>query len=224
MMQDLASRPDERSEGESASPLPLVTSETSDAQDSAQPRGQAASLALIQACLRGDEGAWDALIQRYSSLIYSVALRTGLTDAEAGDVFQEVCLSLWRSLDRLRDQTKLDSWLITVSARLAWQEARQRFHAHFGLSMPEGEAQEFDSSPAEKALIVREDWRALRQAFNRLGERCRRLVWHLFYDPAAPSYAEVAERLAMPLGSIGPVRIRCLQQIRTLLRDAEGGA
>jgi len=185
--------------------------------------GQAATLALIEACLRGDEEAWEGLIRRYSSLIYSVALRSGLTEAEAGDVFQEVCINLWRSLDQVRDQTKLDSWLITVSARLAWQQSRRRFHAHYGLSMAESETPEYGSSPAEEAILAREDWRALRLAFNRLGERCRRLIWHLFYDPASPSYAEVAERLAMPLGSIGPVRIRCLQRLRNLLQEGEGG-
>ncbi len=198
----------------------LLTSETPAEPGSEGPPG---TLALIQACLQGDEGAWEALIGRYSSLIYSVALRTGLTDAEAGDVFQEVCLSLWRSLDRVRDQTKLDSWLITVSARLAWQQAHRRFQVHYGLSMVESETQQYGSSPAEEALIAREDWRALRLAYNRLGERCRRLIWHLFYDPASPTYAEVAERLAMPLGSIGPVRIRCLQQLRNRLREGEGG-
>lgn len=176
---------------------------------------------LIEACLLGEEGAWETLLGRYSGLIYSVALRYGLSEVEAADVFQNVCLSLWRSLEQLRDFSRLEAWLMTVSARLAWQQARERFHLHLGLALPEGEVPEAEAGAPEEVLLLKEEWRTLGEALGRLPQRCRRLVWHLFYDPSAPSYAEVAQRLGMPLGSIGPVRRRCLERLRALLEAAE---
>ena len=58
---------------------------------------------------------------------------------------------------------------------------------------------------------------AVHEALNRLSERCRRLLLALYLDQTEPSYAEVADRLNMPVGSIGPTRARCLAKLKALL-------
>ena len=42
-------------------------------------------------------------------------------------------------------------------------------------------------------------------------------------DDERPAYDEVARRLALPVGSIGPTRARCLVKLRALVEDGEGG-
>ena len=59
----------------------------------------------------------------------------------------------------------------------------------------------------------------MHESLNRLGGRCRQLLLALYFDPAEPSYAEVAARLNMPVGSIGPTRARCLAKLKTLLEE-----
>ncbi len=177
---------------------------------------------LIKRCLRGDEEAWEALIRDYSGLIYSVARRYGLNENEAADVFQSVCLAVWEGLASVRETAKLSSWLITVTARAAWHciSARGRGTAaplDDGIDLPD----EAVVQPEEEALR-RERAASLRQALAFLPERWRRLMWHLYYDPAAPSYAEVAQLLGMPEGSIGPTRARCLKRLQMILESMEG--
>ncbi|MBI2912162.1 MAG: sigma-70 family RNA polymerase sigma factor [Chloroflexi bacterium] len=180
-----------------------------------------ADRALIELCLRGDEEAWEHLIRAYGGLIYSVARRYGLNEAEAADVFQSVCLALWEGLGSLRETSKLTSWLTTVTARAAWHCISARGRGTAGplddtVDLPDGAG----NQPEEEALR-RERAQSLREALAFLPERWRRLMWHLYYDPAAPSYAEVAQILGMPEGSIGPTRARCLKRLQMILEKMD---
>ncbi len=55
-------------------------------------------------------------------------------------------------------------------------------------------------------------------AVDGLPDRCRQLLRVLAADPP-PSYEEVGAALAMPVGSIGPTRGRCLQRLRAFVGD-----
>ncbi|HET7273519.1 MAG TPA: hypothetical protein VFI90_20795, partial [Rubrobacter sp.] len=52
-----------------------------------------------------------------------------------------------------------------------------------------------------------------------VGEPCKNLLSALYLDPEQPSYAQVAGRLGMAIGSIGPTRIRCLKRLRRVLGE-----
>ncbi len=69
----------------------------------------------------------------------------------------------------------------------------------------------------DAALEQLEEQDLIRQGLQRLGDRCRRLLDRLFYSEEPPSYADLARELAMPEGSIGPTRARCLERLRTVL-------
>ena len=64
-------------------------------------------------------------------------------------------------------------------------------------------------------MLVAERDAALWQVFDELPDPCRRLLRVLVADPP-PAYAEIADALDMPIGSIGPTRARCLAKLRTL--------
>jgi RNA polymerase sigma factor (sigma-70 family) len=72
---------------------------------------------LVRRCLRGDEDAWSALIDKYKRLIYSIPIRYRAGPDDAADIFQAVCLDLFEELPRLRKVESLRSWLITVAVR-----------------------------------------------------------------------------------------------------------
>ena len=79
----------------------------------------------------------------------------------------------------------------------------------------------WDRTPADlpdpdRRLAADDDARALRSAFARLGEECRRLLTLMIADPPL-SYDEIAVALDRPRGSLGPTRRRCLDQLRKLL-------
>jgi len=180
---------------------------------------QATDEELIAACIDGDELAWDALVERYQRLVYTVPARYGLTPGEIDDVFQSVWLSLLRNLTKLRDPSRVSAWLVTTARRECWERRRgsdyeRSVSTDLDVVLAGKEADEL--SPEEIVAQYREH-QVLRAAMERLGERCQKLLWMLYFDGTIPSYADVAERMDTPIGSIGPMRARCLKKLRGLL-------
>jgi len=175
---------------------------------------------LIIACRRGDERAWETLIARYERLVFSIARRHSLSVDEAADVTQTVFIILLQSIDRLPDDVNLGGWLTTVTRRHTWRALARR-----GRELP-GEKEDVAESATlllgRQTLDSIDRWemlQAVHEALNRLSERCRQLLLALYFDPTEPSYAEVAARLNMPVGSIGPTRARCLAKLKALLEE-----
>jgi len=174
---------------------------------------------LITACRAGDAQAWEALVTRYERLVFSIALSYGLSRDDAADVTQTAFLALFRSLAILNQDSRLSAWLATVAhrqTRRILQRGRREYHDALELIDerspsigPSG------SDPMERWELV--EW--LHHGLGTLGERCRRLLLALYFDPAERSYAEVADQLAMPVGSIGPNRARCLEQLKQILQS-----
>ena len=188
--------------------------------------------ALLAACLRGEPAAWDALVDRYAGLIYSIPLKYGLSEADAGDVFQSVCVTLLEKLGTIRDPRRLAAWLITTTTRASWALARERSRELAGAAAPGRRAgdedrpsadESVDPSPLpEEELLALERQALVRGAVRQLPDGCRRLVEALFTDAEQRrSYQELAEALGLPLNSLGPTRARCLAKLRRLL-DAAG--
>jgi DNA-directed RNA polymerase specialized sigma24 family protein len=65
-----------------------------------------------------------------------------------------------------------------------------------------------------------EEQQIVRMLVESLDERCAQLLTLLFYRPDSAPYAEIAAKLGIPEGSIGPTRARCLQKLRRLLEGA----
>lgn len=177
--------------------------------------------ALVAACLEGDHSAWETLITRYQRLICSIPIKARLSQDDAADIFQSVCLKLYKKLPTIRDSERISSWLITTTSRECWRlSARNRRD-----SAPSGG--DDDDSPqkeipatgplADEQREILERQHEVRRAVNALPERCRDLVTMLFYQKDELSYADIASRMKMPVPSVGPTRARCLEKLKKLL-------
>ncbi len=71
---------------------------------------------------------------------------------------------------------------------------------------------------AEAEAVRADDIRRVREALSRLAPRCRELLGALYQEEPTP-YAELAERLGLPLGAIGPNRARCLERLRKMMEE-----
>ena len=173
---------------------------------------------LVDACMRGSQEAWDALIAKYRRLIYSIPLKYGGTREDAADIFQAVCIELFKELPRLRNLDNLRPWLVTVAAHQSfhWKRREQR-RTQREVAGPDGAEAAIAVPPAVTAEIEREQ--LVREALARLPARCRELIDGLFYQHPALSYAEVARRLGLRPGSIGFIRGRCLRRLERILEE-----
>lgn len=167
---------------------------------------------LVQACLNGDQTAWNALVNRYAKLVYSVAIRYGLARDDADNVFQNVFYLVYRRLDTLRDQKLLAAWITTTTARECW-DIHHRHHR----------SSELDNSIVDAKIVPQEEvelwerrhlvWTALDQ----LDLGCRELLSELFRQTEKPNYEAIANRFKLPVGSIGPTQVRCFRNLEAIL-------
>ncbi len=172
---------------------------------------------LVQACLAGDANAWRELVQRYQRLVYSISMRCGLAPEDADDVFQRVFTILLTRLETCRNRERLGPWLTTIARREAWRVFQERQSGRPGEDADALEDRPAIEPPPDALLEQIEAQDLILRAMDQLGERCRMLLQHLFFTREPPSYAEIAQKLSMPEGSIGPTRARCLQRLRRIL-------
>lgn len=175
--------------------------------------------ALVQAAARGDQAAWDALVERFANLVWSVARAHRLGDADAADVSQTTWLRLVEHLDRLRDPDRVAGWLATTARNECLRVLRKS-----GRQVPTGDDRDLDAGTDDDAapdlpLLTAERDSGLWRAFATLAPRCQTLLRVLMADPP-PAYDEIAAMLDMPVGSIGPTRGRCLEHLRQRLAVA----
>jgi RNA polymerase sigma factor (sigma-70 family) len=184
------------------------------APDAYPVRDAAAVIDLVSGARKGDKQAWEALIERYAPLIWSICRRHRLGQADTDDVGQSVWLHLVDQLDKVRDPAALPGWLATTTRRECLRVLRATqgpWAAWYGLDadvLPDDKG-----GTAEQELLAAERQAALREAFLALPPCGQQLIAMLIADPPLP-YAEISARLSIPVGSIGPNRSRYLDKLR----------
>ncbi len=175
---------------------------------------------LIRRAADGDRRAWDALVEDYTDLLWSIARGFRLDTADAADAVQTTWLRLLENLDRINQPERIAGWLATTVRReclkLLRRRGREQPHTHddADLDIPD------TGEPVDAQLLQAERDSALWSVFTRMSDRCQTLLRVMMADPA-PSYDTIAAALRMPIGSIGPTRSRCLSKLRVLL-DEDG--
>ena len=170
---------------------------------------------LIAECLKGNEEAWEALINKYKRLIYSIPIKYGASSADAADILQSVYIELFCELSKLQKAESLKSWLMVITSRKCFQWHRQK-PLEFTLENIE---EEYPTAIAVSApeIVEAEKEQLLREGIAQLPPRCRELVRLLFYEQPPVPYAEVAQRVGLATGSIGFTRARCLERLHKIL-------
>jgi RNA polymerase sigma factor (sigma-70 family) len=180
---------------------------------------------LVRAAESGDAAAWEEIVESFSGLVWSVIRAYRLAPADAADVFQTVWLRLAEHLGRIRDPQQVGAWLATTARHESLRVARGQSRLVltdrsdlFDVGQPGENPPEQAVLDAEEAALDSDRAARLWRALGELPERCQKLLRVLTATPP-PSYAEVAAALDMQIGSIGPTRARCLDQLRRRLAD-----
>jgi RNA polymerase sigma-70 factor (ECF subfamily) len=156
---------------------------------------------LVSAILAGDQSAMAQLYDRYSGIVYSVALRVLGDTGAAEDILQEVFMQLWRNPDVFdANRGSLPGWLAVIARNRAIDALRKR--------RPEDDVSEVVVS-VEPDLIQGVEWnRALekiRGAMSNIPAQQRSALEMSFFQGL--THQEIAEKTGEPLGTI-KTRIR----------------
>ena len=179
---------------------------------------------LVLACRRGDQLAWERLIRRYQRLIYTIPLRAGLDEDHAAEIFQDVFTALFQKLNDIEQPEKLHAWLVTTTRRktlhtISKAQVRQQSHANTDDELYAAMSIKDEAPLPDEQLLILEEQHRIRMAVSSLDDRCKTLLEMLFYLPEPPSYADIATKLGLPEGSIGPTRARCLTKLLRMLKE-----
>jgi RNA polymerase sigma factor (sigma-70 family) len=173
---------------------------------------------LVEECIRGNEQAWNVLVDRYKGLVYSIPVRYGAGQQDAADIFQSVCLDLFNELPKLREPEALQGWLVRVTTNKCYHWKRQVTSRGEDSDAGELEAMSGADLPTE-ALAALEREQLIREAMEQLPPRCRQMIELLFFEHPPLPYSEVAQRLRLAKGSIGFIRGRCLKRLKRILEE-----
>ena len=175
---------------------------------------------LVKECLQGKEAAWAALIAKYKNLIFSIPVRYGFSEDDSADIFQAVCIDLLAELPTLRDPQALAGWLIQVTRNKCFHRKQAQRHQD-NKEQEVDDLESYASSEEPQGLVLQlQQEQILREALSSLSPRCQRMMQMLFFEVPARPYNEVAQELELASGSIGFIRRRCLDKLRSQLEKA----
>jgi RNA polymerase sigma factor (sigma-70 family) len=184
---------------------------------------------LVTSAIGGDSRAWDALVDRYIPLVWSICRGHRLDTADARTVSQTVWRQLAGRLGTLRTPAALAGWLAATTQREC-NRIGPAVDSQPGSGQLPGAADKpaEPAQVAERELLAAERHAALREAFAHLPPHCQQLIAMLIQDPPVPD-AEISAKLGIPAHSIGRNCHNCLQTLRrhpaiaTLIRTEISG-
>lgn len=189
-------------------------------QEASRGRGDPVVTGLVTRARNGDRQAWDQLVDRYASLVWSICRRHRLEAADAHDAAQTVWLNLVDHLDSLRDPAALPGWLATTTRRECLRVVTATQKSERAETKLDETLQFASDTVIEEEILAAERNAAWRAAFAELPPRCQKMLAMLMTDPPYP-YAEISAALNIPVGSIGPQRARCLDRLTAAVKKVD---
>lgn len=173
---------------------------------------------LLRSARNGEPGCWEEIVRRYRGLVQGTVGQFRLDAADRADAVQTTWLRLFEKSHTIRDPERLGPWLATIARRecLALIAHRQAERA----TDMSGEDRVSSASTPEALVLVADEQARVRAAAAELPRRSVQLLDALFAQPPVP-YAEISNRLDMPVGSIGPTRARMMLRLRRALLGAD---
>lgn len=164
--------------------------------------------------LKGDHDAWAKLVKQYEALVYTVAIRTGLSYSLSADCFQQTWVILFEKRKSIKNPSQISSWLVTTAKREAWRL--------LSISRKEGTdellpfLEDKNALPDSKIEKLETEF-MIQESIGQIDHRCQTLLKLLFYSPVTYSYKEITSKLGISVNALGAARKRCLERLRKIL-------
>jgi RNA polymerase sigma-70 factor (ECF subfamily) len=177
---------------------------------------RAALSAALRRVGRGEQAALREVYDRTSAKLFGVCLRILKNEVEAGDVLQEVYLTVWRKAGGFDEaRTSPVTWLAALARNRAIDRLRATGARRFDTGL-EALARRADPAPsAEAGVEAGEDLRRLERCLSELEERHAGAVRTAFFEGLA--YEALAQRLGLPPGTVKGWIRRSLMKLRLCL-------
>ena len=172
---------------------------------------------LVQDFLDGDVQAFNRLVMLYQTKIYNLALNYVKSQEEAKDLAQDIFVTVYRSLPKLREKEKFTSWLYQIAinhCRNRYKKlSRRGYFSNISLDDEESFLQIPGNEEPEKSLQRKNTINLIRATIDSMGDAEREII--NLRDIQELAYDEISEILQIPLGTVKSK----LNRARSSLKD-----
>jgi RNA polymerase sigma-70 factor (ECF subfamily) len=178
--------------------------------------------ALVAAAQAGDTRALDSLLRRHYDRVHAVCRRIAGSTRDADDAAQEAMISIVRGLPRFDGRARFSTWAYRIATNAALDELRRRKRRPALHAVGDEREQPEPVDPlAERRLAGVTDRMSIDAALDELPEEFRTAV--VLRDVADLDYAEIAEALGVPVGTVKSRIARGRSQLAALLGNQDPG-
>ena len=176
---------------------------------------------LIQRLRSGQSEALRVLYERYSGLVYTLALRMLSQPSEAEDLTQDIFLNFWKQESFDPNRAALSTYLCVIVRSRALNKIESRSSRKRSLErlqrLTPGEMSA--PTPLDQASLV-EQAQTVNHALVELPEKQRQVLELNYYQ--GMSHTEISQQLGVPLGTVKTRARQGLIKLRQRLGDAVG--
>jgi RNA polymerase sigma-70 factor, ECF subfamily len=172
---------------------------------------------LVERCRRGDDGAFQELVERYKDLVFALIARTVQDRSQAEDLAQEVFLRVHKGLPYFRGEARLSTWIYRITANVCAQPLASTPRT---IALDEDSKAGAGAGAPDRQFADIELRERLEKAIAKLPSNYRLLIAAHYLSGI--QYDDLAEALNLPIGTVKTQLYRAKQQLRRLL-EKEGG-
>ena len=179
---------------------------------------------LIDECLKGRTAAYGELVRHYQDRLFNAVFRLLDHPEDAQDVVQEAFISAYQSLGSFKGDSLFFTWLYRIAMNAAISHRRKQKVA---VSLETGSKNELVIDPVDQSvqnqpgdrIEQKEDETRLTEALNRLSPEHKAVL--ILKDIEGQKYEEIADILAVPVGTVRSRLHRARLELRDLLEEDE---
>ena len=174
------------------------------------------AIRLIRQVANQDRDAFSQLYDRFSTLVFTLAMRMLRARSDAEDLLQEVFVQVWRQAQNYStERGSPEAWIVNIARSRAIDKIRSIRRMEKSFVLTEDPARAESSDNVESSAAESEVRMAMNSALANLPEAQRKVLELAYFGGLTQT--EIAERLAEPLGTV-KTRMRAgIQRLREML-------
>jgi RNA polymerase sigma-70 factor (ECF subfamily) len=183
-------------------------------------------IALVRRCQKGDALAFEQLVIKYRSKVFSMIYGMVQNEQDAWDLAQEGFIKAWRSIHRFKGQASFYTWLYRIVTNVAIDSLRRKsfkktaeFDDEIAATQVEpGSKTMPQPDPMPHQGLEREEIRhRIEHAINKLSPEHRAVI--VMKEIEELQYNEIAEALGCSIGTVMSRLFYARKKLQTLLKD-----
>lgn len=162
---------------------------------------------LQEAYLSGEDEALDKLLAGYKNLVFFIGKNWyNLQKEDLEDLYQDLCIEVMLKISRIKNlRTFIIGTTMNMARKIISKNSRY-------IPAEENNNYNVSESSIENKIIKKELEKNILKAIEKLDPKMKELVFALFFEDL--SYKEISDKFKIPIGSIGPTRLKILKELK----------